>query len=495
MSDVRLDNPIENPERMFIGGDWVAPASSARIDVINPTTEALFVSVAAAGAADIERSVGVAREAFDYGPWPRLSHAERAGYLRAIGQGLTRRAERLSHAWTSEVGVIHGVSAAMMGALGDVFEYYASLAETFPFIERHEPQAGGKVGLLVREPVGVVAAIVPWNFPASLAAYKLAPALLAGCTVVLKMSPEAPAAGYILAEAAREAGLPAGVLNVVTADREVSELLVRHRGVDKVSFTGSSAVGKRIAGICSERLARHTLELGGKSAAVILDDYDVDKAAATIAEAAPVASGQVCAALTRVIVPRTRHDAFVDALAAHFSAITVGDPFDAATGMGPLATATQRDRVEGYIASGLDQGARLATGGQRPAHLERGFFIEPTVFGQVDNAMRIAREEIFGPVLCVLPAEDEAAALAIANDSPFGLNASVFTDDPGRALRAARELRSGTVGHNGFRADFSIAFGGFKESGVGREGGKEGLLPYLETKTIILDAELPETGG
>jgi aldehyde dehydrogenase (NAD+) len=481
---------LEHTDSIFVGGEWARPSGKARIDVINPYSEALFVSVAGADGTDIDRAVIAARVAFDHGPWPRLSHAERAVYLRAIGQGLHARADKLAHAWTSEVGVISGVSMAMMQALGGVFEYYASLAESFPFVERHQPQAGGEIGLLVREPVGPVAAIVPWNFPASLAAYKVAPALIAGCSVVLKMSPEAPTAGYVLAEVAREIGLPPGVLNVLTADREASELLVRHPGIDKVSFTGSSAVGKRIASICSERLARCTLELGGKSAAVVLEDFDVDVAAAAIAEAAPVATGQVCAALTRIIVPRSRHDAFVDALASRFAAVTVGNPFDAATGMGPLATAVQRDRVEGYIASGIEQGARLATGGNRPAHLPRGYFVEPTVFAEVENGMRIAREEIFGPVLCVLPAADEAEALAIANDSPFGLNAAVFTNDTDRALRAARRLRSGTVGHNGFRADFSIAFGGFKESGIGREGGKEGLLPYLETKTVILDGQL-----
>ena len=341
----------------------------------------------------------------------------------------------------------------------------------------------------MREPVGVVAAIIPWNAPASLIAYKCAPALLAGCTVILKASPEAPGAAYLLAEICEAIGLPAGVLNVLTADREVSELLVRHPGVDKVTFTGSTAAGRRIASICGERIARCTLELGGKSAAVILDDYDIGKAAATISGNAGFLTGQVCSSLTRIVVTKQRHDALVDALSASFSKVKVGDPFDASTGMGPLAMSRQRDRVEGYIAKGKAEGAKLATGGGRPKHLPRGYFIEPTVFGNVDNHSTIAREEIFGPVLSVIPADSEANAIEIANDSIYGLNASVFTNDVERAYATARELRSGTVGHNSFRTDFNIAFGGFKQSGIGREGGTEGLVPFLETKTLILDAK------
>ena len=277
------------------------------------------------------------------------------------------------------------------------------------------------------------------------------------------------------------------MVNVLTADREVSELLVRHPGVDKVSFTGSTAAGRKIGAICGERVARFTLELGGKSPAVILDDYDLGKAAEVLARATPIMSGQVCASLTRVIVSDQRHDQLVDALSAAFQAIKVGDPFDSANQMGPLAIERQRDRVEGLIAIGKAEGARLACGGGRPSHLNRGFYIEPTVFGDVDNNSTIAREEIFGPVVSVIRASDEEQAIAIANDSIYGLNASVFTNDPERAYAVGRRLRSGTVGHNAFKADFSIAFGGFKQSGIGREGGVEGLLPYLETKTMIFE--------
>ncbi|BBG03882.1 MULTISPECIES: aldehyde dehydrogenase family protein [Pseudonocardia] len=339
--------------------------------------------------------------------------------------------------------------------------------------------------------MGVVGAIVPWNAPMNLITWKLAPALIAGCTVVLKLSPEAPGAGYLVAEVAEEIGLPPGVVNVLTADREVSELLVRDPRVDKIAFTGSTAAGRRIASICGERIARCTLELGGKSAAVILDDADLDAAAAALARAECYLSGQVCSSLTRIVVTRDRHDELVEALAARFSAIAVGDPFDAATQMGPLAVRRQRDRVEGFIATGIDEGARLVTGGGRPKHLDRGWFVEPTVFADVDNSSTIAREEIFGPVLSVVPAADEDDAVRIANDTIYGLNASVFTPDVARARAVAGRIRSGTVGHNGFRTDFSVGFGGFKQSGIGREGGVEGLRSYLENKTVILDG-VPE---
>jgi aldehyde dehydrogenase (NAD+) len=339
----------------------------------------------------------------------------------------------------------------------------------------------------VREPVGVVGAIIPWNAPLSLITYKIAPALIAGCTVILKASPEAPGEAYVMAEIAEAVGLPPGVLNVVTADREVSELLVRDPRVDKITFTGSTAAGRRIASLCGERIARCTLELGGKSAAVILDDMDLAAAAASLAGAECFLAGQVCSSLTRIVVSQNRHDELVEALAGTFSQVRVGDPFDAQTQMGPLVAERQRDRVEGYIAKGVAAGATLATGGGRPKDLERGWFIEPTVFGNVDNSSAIAQEEIFGPVLSVIPAQNEEQAIAIANDTIYGLNASVFTNDVERARDVARQLRSGTVGHNAFRTDFGIAFGGFKQSGIGREGGTEGLLPFLETKTVILE--------
>jgi aldehyde dehydrogenase (NAD+) len=479
--------PFDHADRLFINGEWVAPATGARIEVIAAATEQPYVSVAAATDADIHRAVVAARRAFDHGPWPRMTHRERAGYLRAIGQHLTERADDIAQVWPNEMGALHSLARAIAGSIGETYEYYAALAETFAFEEPHQPASGGKLGLLVREPVGVVGAIIPWNAPVITIADKIAPALLAGCCIVLKASPEAPGVAYIIAEVAARAGLPPGVLNVLTADRVASEALVRDPGVDMISFTGSTAVGKRIASICSERIARYALELGGKSAAVILDDFDVGQAAESLVGASCFLSGQVCAALTRIIVPRPRHDQMVEALSARFEAVKVGDPFDPATQLGPVATRRQRERIEGLIAKGVAEGAQLATGGKRPPHLKRGFYVEPTVFGNVDNHSTIAREEFFGPVLSVIPADSEDHAIELANDTLYGLNNSVFTNDPDRAYQVARRLRSGMVGHNAFRADLSIAFGGFKQSGVGREGGVEGLLPYLESKTIILE--------
>jgi acyl-CoA reductase-like NAD-dependent aldehyde dehydrogenase len=489
-----VSSPIQHPDKFFIDGQWVAPVSAARIEVINAATEELFLSVAEAQEADVNRAVFAARRAFDEGPWPRMSHAERANYLRALSEQLAQRAPAHAQIWTSESGVLHSLSKARMPGLSTIYNDYADLAAIYPFQEQHDSQSGGRVALLVREAVGVVAAIVPWNGAPGLITNKVAPALLAGCTIVLKASPEAPGSAYILAEACDAAGLPPGVLNVLTAEREVSETLVRHPDVDKVAFTGSTAAGRRIASICGERIARCTLELGGKSPAIILDDYDVEVAAKTIAARAVFLTGQVCSSLTRIIVTRDRHDQLVEALSAGFKAVEVGDPFDPASGMGPLAMGRQRDRVEYYIEAGKAEGATLATGGGRPAHLNRGYFIEPTVFGNVDNNSTIGREEIFGPVLSVIPAESEAHAIDIANDTIFGLNAAVFTGDVERAYTVARRLRSGTVGHNAFRNEPGLAFGGFKQSGLGREGGKEGLLSYLETKVIVLDG-VPAAGG
>jgi aldehyde dehydrogenase (NAD+) len=487
MTTPGMSAPFKHPDQLFIDGLWVTPSSPRKIAVINSATEELFVSVAEAQETDIKCAVAAARRAFDQGPWPRLSHAERAKYLKAIAREIETRADDLALIWTTESGVIHDLAKAGGPSLPGVWNYYADLAETYPFVEKRKP-GSGNVGLLVREPVGVVAAIIPWNAPSIGITYKVAPALLAGCTVVLKPAPEAPGAAYVFAEICEKIGLPPGVVNVLTADREVSELLVRNPDVDKVTFTGSTAAGRRISSICAERIARCTLELGGKSAAVILDDYDIGAAAKTISRMARFLTGQVCSSLTRIIVTRKRHDALLDALSASFGAVKVGDPFASTTEMGPLAMSRQRDRVQGYITKGRAEGAKLATGGGRPRHLNRGYFIEPTVFGNVDNHSTIAREEIFGPVLSVIPADNEANAVDIANDTIYGLNASVFTNDIERAYATARQLRSGTVGHNSFRTDFSIAFGGFKQSGIGREGSTEGLLPFLETKTVILDA-------
>ena len=478
---------LTHPEELFIGGVWRAAASGRSITVLNSATEEAFVRVADADERDIDQAVDAARAAFDHGPWPRLSHVERAEYMRRIADAIDARADDFARAWTTESGVAYRVSQVRAGpAMAGFFRYYAAMADTFPFEEKHVPRIGGRA-LLVREPVGVVGAIVPWNAPGGLMTFKTAPALLAGCTMVIKASPEAPTAALLFAEICEAVGLPPGVVNVVTAGREASERLVRHPSVDKITFTGSTAAGRRIAALCGDRIARCTLELGGKSSAIILDDADVEVAAETLAGQVGYLTGQVCHALTRIIVSQDRHNRMVDALAAAFANLKVGDPFAASTDMGPLSTGHHRERVEGLIARGVAEGSRLVAGGGRPAHLDRGYFIEPTVFGGVDNSSTLAREEVFGPVVSVIAARSEEEATVLANDSPYGLNASVFTPDPERAHAVARQLRCGTVGHNGSGTDFTIAFGGFKQSGIGREGGREGLFPFLETKTIIFD--------
>jgi len=477
---------IRHADKLFIDGAWVTPATNRQFDVVAPSSEETFARVAEAQATDIERAVAAARAAFDSGPWPRMPHVQRATFLRDMAREIRARADQLSGLLSSEVGSLYARNLKGVPDYAGAFDFYADMAETFRFTEAF-PGAQGGPGFLVREPVGVVAAIVPWNSPLMIACWKIAPALLAGCTVILKASPEAPSALLALAEVAEAVGLPKGVLNVLTADREVSELLVRHTGVDKVSFTGSTAAGKRVGAICGERVARCTLELGGKSPAILLDDYDVEKFADTISATSVLLTGQICSLLTRVIVPRSRQASLLEATRARLENIRVGSPFDPATQMGPLAMKRQRDRVEGYIEKGRAEGATLVTGGSRPAHLEKGYYVQPTLFGNVDNNATIAREEIFGPVLSVIPAADEAQAIEIANSSHFGLNAAVFTNDPDRALAVARRIRSGTVAQNAFRVDFRIGFGGFKESGIGREGGEAGLTSYLENKTILLE--------
>jgi betaine-aldehyde dehydrogenase len=484
----QLVQPVGRPDRLYIGGQWLAPLSERTIKVVDPSSEEAFLTVAEAGVEDIARAVAAARAAFDDGAWSRTSPAERAEWLIRLADAIDARKDDFALVWSREMGIVHRLAQMMSGGLSYTYRAYAKIAREFAWVEEHPTVTGAALGLLVREPVGVVAAIVPWNAPAMLTATKVAPALAAGCTVVLKASPEAPGHALLLAEIADQIGLPAGVLNVVTAEREASQALVEDERVDKVSFTGSSATGKRIASIVGGRMGRFTMELGGKSAALILDDYDVETAAKAIAKRAADMTGQVCAALTRVIVSEGRHDQMVEALSASFAEITVGDPFDKGTKMGPLATARQREIVEGHFADALRSGAVLATGGKRPEHLGRGYYVEPTVYGRVPPNSRLACEEVFGPVLSVIAARNEAHAVELANDTVFGLNNAVFTQDADRAYRMARELRSGTVGHNGMRVDYTIAFGGFKQSGVGREGGVEGLKPYTEAKTVVLQS-------
>jgi acyl-CoA reductase-like NAD-dependent aldehyde dehydrogenase len=368
------------------------------------------------------------------------------------------------------------------------FATYADIGENYEWVKR-QPSAmiPGHDALVIREAVGVVAAIVPWNMPYAIMAQKVAPAMIAGCAVIMKPSPETPLEAYLIAEAAEAVGLPAGVLNLVPSHRDAADHLVRHKGVDKIAFTGSTAAGRRIASVAGERIARVTLELGGKSPAIVLDDFPTEAAAKILARTITVLSGQVCAMLSRAIVPAARHDEIAAAISAEMKLVKVGTPNDPASEMGPIAMKRQLERIESYVEKGKEEGATLVTGGQRPAHLNSGYYFEPTLFANVDNAMTIAQEEIFGPVLALIPARDEEHAIEIANDSDFGLNSAVLTNDPEAAYRVGRRIRAGNVGQNGMKADFSLPFGGFKQSGIGREGGVEGLAPYLETKTMLIE--------
>ena len=477
----------EHFRQLYIGGTWVDPATSGLLEVISPVTGEIVFQVAEAVNADMDQAVAAARDAFDNGPWPRMTPVERGEVLAAFAEKLRNRKNDFAVAWTESTGVI--AKMAQMSpeySIGNV-DRAVDQATSFEFIEKHPSSSGA--ALLVREPVGVVAAIAPWNAPLATMLTKIAPALVAGCTVIMKPAPQTPIEAYVVAECADEAGFPPGVINLVTAEREASDHLVCHPGVDKVSFTGSVATGRRIASVCGDRIGRVTLELGGKSAAVVLDDYDLEQAAQSLAGGICVLSGQNCAALTRVIVSRERHDALVDHLVRAMEAVTIGDPYDPEIKLGPLTMKQQLEKVEAYVAKGIEEGATLATGGKRPASCPQGFYFEPTVFANVDNSMTIAQEEIFGPVLCVIPCDGEADAIRIANDSIYGLAGAVYTNDADAAYRIARQLRTGTVGQSAPSASFAVAFGGFKQSGLGREGGTEGLLAYLEPKTVLLMGE------
>jgi betaine-aldehyde dehydrogenase len=472
-------------ERLFIGGDWVAPATRATIDVISPHSEEPIGRVPEGREADVDAAVAAAREAFDRGPWPRMTPAERADRMAALLGELQARSEDMATTITREMGC--PISFSNMGqvmATNMVLDYYVRLAREYPFEELRAGMLGPCI--VRREPVGVAGCIVPWNVPFFVTMLKLAPALAAGATVVLKPAPETPLDAVILADAIVAAGIPKGVVNIVPAGREVGEHLVRHRGVDKISFTGSTAAGRRIASICGEQLKRVTLELGGKSAAIVLDDADLSSTIAGLMPGALMNNGQACVAQTRILASRARYGEVCEAVTAAVRAWTVGDPMDPATMCGPLVAARQRDRVEGYIKAGRDEGAKIACGGGRPKGFAKGWYVEPTVFIDVHNGMRIAQEEIFGPVLAIIPYDDEADALRIANESDYGLAGSVWTADVDHGLEVARRVRTGTYTVNGFAMEFGAPFGGFKCSGIGRELGPEGLEAYLESKQINL---------
>lgn len=476
---------IKNTDKLWIGGQWVHAHSKREIELVSPNSEEVIGSVAEANEADMDAAVAAARFAFDEGPWSKMQPAERIALLKKMAEHLHGRTDEIGRAWTLQMGGLASFAGPMTAGSTMNFDQIIAMAEKFEFVEQR-PSPVVHTALIAYEPVGVVVAIAPWNGPYGIMLNKVAYALAAGCTVVMKPSPETPLETYIIAEAAEAAGLPAGVVNLVCGHRDASDHLVCNPGVDKVSFTGSTVAGKRIASVCGERIARCTLELGGKSAAIIADDFDINAAAQMLTGTITMMSGQVCAMLSRVLVPKARHDELAKAIAGEMKKVVIGPSDDPATQLGPLAMKRQLERVEMFVEEGR-KSADLVTGGERPSHLDCGYFIEPTLFANVDNGSRIAQEEIFGPVLCLIPFEDEEDAIRLANDSDFGLNGSVLTNDADTAYRIARRIRTGAVGQNGMRMDFGLPFGGFKQSGIGREGGVEGLLGYLEIKTILLD--------
>lgn len=472
-------------DSLFIGGRWTAPATAERIQVISPATVEPVGSVPAVSRADVDAAVAAARHAFDHGPWPATPPKERAEVLTRAARLIEQRSADLLAALTAEVGAPQMI-AMTLNQLPAVaaLDAYAALAESFPW---QETRVGGfGTTRVTREPRGVVAAVTAWNVPLFLAVNKLAPALLAGCTVVLKPAPLTPITANLVADIFTEAGVPEGVLSVLPAEPDAAEYLVSHPGVDKVTFTGSTAVGRKIGAIATGQLKSVSLELGGKSAAILLPDMDVAAGIPVLAFSGLMNSGQGCVAQTRILAPRSRYDEILDALVEHVKTMKVGDPNDPSVQLGPLISEGQRDRVEGYIAKGKAEGARLVLGGGRPEGLDRGWFVEPTIFADVDNKSTIAQEEIFGPVLSVIPYETEDEAVAIANDSVYGLAGSVWTTDIEHGAEIAARVRTGTYAINWYAFDPTSPFGGYKASGLGRENGPEGLDSFCEQKSLLM---------
>ncbi|MBB3041345.1 aldehyde dehydrogenase [Nocardioides soli] len=468
----------------FIDGDWAAPASGDTIQVVSPHSEQVVATVPEGSKADIDAAVAAARQAFDEGPWPRLTPEERIDVVQNFSNLYAAKLGEMAELISTEMGApVSFSNLAQAPAPWMQIEAFLGIARTFPW-EETRTGALGEV-IVRREPVGVVAAIPPWNVPQFTIMSKLVPALLAGCTIVIKPAPETPLDTYLMAELLQEAGVPAGVVNIVAAGREVGEHLVRHPGVDKVAFTGSTAAGRTIASICGEQLKRVSLELGGKSAAIVLDDADLAATMEGLKFTALMNSGQACVAQTRILASRANYGAVVDALAEAVSGMVVGDPLDPATEIGPMVAQRQQERVEKYIALGQEEGARVVVGGNgMPDGLTSGWYVRPTVFADVDNRMRIAQEEIFGPVLSVIAYDDVDDAVRIANDSEYGLAGTVWTGDVDAGLDVARRVRTGTYGVNTYTMDFAAPFGGYKSSGIGREFGPEGLAHYTELKSI-----------
>ena len=485
------------PDRLYIGGAWVEASGDDAVAVVNPATEEVIAQVPQASVADVDRAVTAARRAADEGPWPRMSPRERSDALLRFTRVIADRKAELVDLIIAEAGSARSIASALQFDTPLRYaNWFAERTASFPFLEPLPPNAGPRglgQGVILKEPVGVVAAITPFNFPLYLNLVKVVPALAAGNAVVLKPSPLTPLEALVLGEIADAAELPAGVLNVVTGDVEASERLTMHPGVDMVSFTGSDAVGKKIMGQAAEGLKKILLELGGKSPNIVFKGSDVDKFAMSAAFGFTIHAGQGCALPTRILADRAIYDDVVDKLAAALGKINVGDPTDTATGMGPLVRETQRARVERYVEAGTAEGARVACGGSRPASLTRGYFYEPTLFADVKSSMSVAQDEIFGPVGVVIPFDGEDEAVAIANDTRYGLAASVWHPDAVRAFDLAQRIQAGTVSINGGGGGPNPwgPFGGYKQSGIGREFGDYGLLEYTQLKTVSWSAGRP----
>ena len=485
------------PYNLFIDGAWVDGASDDEIAVINPATEEVIGHVPQGSVADVDRAVEAARRAFDEGPWPRLSPRARSDMLLRFVQTVADRRADLVDLIVAEAGAARPIAQALQFDTPLKYAtWFAERTASFPFMDPLPPQAGPRglgQGVILKEPIGVVAAITPFNFPLYLNLVKVVPALAAGCTVVLKPSPLTPLEAIVLGEIAQEIDLPPGVLNVVTGDVPASERLTTHPGVDMVSFTGSDAVGKRIMGQAAEGLKKVLLELGGKSPNIVFAGSDVAKFAASAAFGFTIHAGQGCALPTRILADRAVYDEVVEGIANALRKIKVGDPNDKTVGMGPLIRETQRARVEQYVSAGTAEGARLACGGARPADLPKGYFYEPTLFADVDSKMSVAQDEIFGPVGVVIPFDGEDDAVRIANDTRYGLAASVWHPDPVRAWELAQRIQAGTVSINGGGGGPNLwgPFGGYKQSGIGREFGDYGLLEYTQLKTVSWSAGRP----
>ncbi|HYB35092.1 MAG TPA: aldehyde dehydrogenase [Mycobacterium sp.] len=472
-------------DKLFIGGKWMQPSTLDVIEVHCPATGEYVGKVPLAAAADVDAAVAVARNAFDAGPWPSTPPAQRAAVIAAAVKLMEDRKELFTKLLRDETGQPPTIIETMqwMGSLGSL-TYFAGAADAVKWTETRNGSYGQTI--VSREPMGVVGAIVAWNVPLFLAVNKLGPALLAGCTVVLKPAAETPLTANALAEVFAEAGLPEGVLSVVPGGVETGEALTSNTDVDIFTFTGSSAVGKEVGKRAADLLKPCTLELGGKSAAIILEDVDLPAAIPMLVFSGVMNAGQGCVNQTRILAPRSRYDEIVDAVSTFVQALPVGLPSDPAAQVGPLISEKQRARVEGYIAKGKEEGARLMCGGGRPEGLDSGYFVQPTVFADVNNKMTIAQEEIFGPVLCIIPYDTEDDAIAIANDSVYGLAGSVWTTNVSHGVEISQKIRTGTYGINWYAFDPGSPFGGYKNSGIGRENGPEGVEHFCQQKSVLL---------